>query len=118
MHPLPAHVRRLTDSTYLAAALGVFVLAAAIQLGLYLWLLRTALSSGDVERTRPAFIRWICVDVVWQGIVLAGAWMYVVTASGQHPSDLAWIAPPLAALLGTALPLQLVVGSTLRAARR
>lgn len=108
----------VTDSTYLAVGLGVFILASAVQLGLYLGLLRTALGSGDIGRARPAFVRWIVTDLVWQGVVLLGAGGYMITTSGSDPSGVAWIAPPIAALAGTALPLQLVAASALRAVRR
>jgi hypothetical protein len=118
VHPLPAHVRRLTDSTYLAVGLGVFILAAAVQLGLYLGILRPALSSGDLDRSRPAFVRWIITDLAWQGVVLVAAGGYVIATSSTHPGGVAWIAPPIAAVAGTALPLQLVAASALRAVRR
>ncbi len=108
----------VTDSTYLAAGLGIFVLASAIQLALYWRLLRPALGSGDVDRSRPAFVRWIVIDLSWQGIVLAGAGAYMILVTSGHPSGVAWIAPPVAALAGTALPLQLVAASALRAVRR
>jgi uncharacterized membrane protein YbhN (UPF0104 family) len=114
VHPLPAHLRRLTDSAYLAAALGVFLAAAAIQLGLFLWLLRPALAASDVGGSR----RWLLAALGCQVVVLVAAGAYVFVSSRAHPAGFAWIAPPLAALLGTALPLQLAVASALRAARR
>ena len=114
MHPLPAHLRRLTDSAYLAVALAVFAGAAAIQVGLYLGLLRPALAASDMARSR----RWLAGALGWQAVVLVASAAYVFGRAGSHPAGLAWIAPALAALLGTALPLQLAVGAVLRAARR
>ena len=116
MHPLPAHVRRLNDSSYLALGAGVFVLALAIQLGLYLWLLRPALSSAAAPGAAGSFIRWIAADLVWQVAVLAAAGAYVRLTS--HPTGVAWVLPAVAAVLGTALPLQVVAAVALRAARR
>ena len=108
----------VTDSAYLALGAGVFLLTAAVQYGLYARLLRPALKSGDVARSRPAFIRWISITLAWQGVVIVAAGAYMVVVGRGHPSGFAWAAPALAALLGTALPLQLVVASALRAASR
>jgi hypothetical protein len=115
---VPAHLRSLTESTYLAAGLGVFIVAAAIQLGLYQWLLRAPLQAGDLERARPAFRRWIVFALAWQALVIVGAGLYVFGVTRQHASGIAWIAPALGALLGTGLPLQLVASSALRAGFR
>ncbi len=118
MHPLPPHLRRLTDSSYLAAGLFIFLAAAGVQLGLYFWLLRSALRSHDAAVARPAFTRWILAALVWQGLVIAGTGIYVYGTARQHPAGALWIAPAIGALAGTALPLQLVAVSALRAARR
>ena len=132
MHPVPAHVRRLTpgslrnrrfrgvvtDSAYLATALAVFVVAAAVQLYLYRALLRSALASGELEQARPAFRRWIVAAAGWQGIAIVGAGVYVYLVTRQHPAGVAWVAPALAVLLGTALPLQIVASTALRAGFR
>ena len=115
---MPAHLRRLTDSTYLAVGIGALVLAGAIQLGLYQWLLRAPLQSADLDRAKPAFRRWIIAAGAWQGIVIAGAGVYVLLLTRQHPSGLAWVAPALGLLLGTGLPLQLVASTALRAGFR
>ena len=108
----------VTDSSYLAVGIGAFVLAGAIQLGLYQWLLRAPLQSGDLDRAKPAFRRWIVAAVAWQAVVIAGAGVYVLLRGHEHPSGLAWIAPALGVLLGTGLPLQLVASTALRAGFR
>jgi hypothetical protein len=115
---VPAHLRRLTDSSYLAVGLGAFVIAAGIQLGLYQWLLRAPLQAGDLELARRAFRRWIIAAVAWQGVAIAGAGVYVYMATRQHPSGIAWVVPALGLLLGTGLPLQLVASTALRAGYR
>jgi len=63
-------------------------------------------------------MRWMVVDVGWQAVVLLACWAYVAAKAGSHSAGIAWIAPGLGAILGTALPLQLVVAVALRAARR
>jgi hypothetical protein len=108
----------VNDSSYLAAALGVFLLAAGVQLGLYFSLLRRALESGDALRMRSAFVRWIAVDVVWQAVVLVAGYAYFAAGARAHNAGVAWIFPGVAAIIGTALPLQLVAMAALRAARR
>ena len=115
---MPAHLRRLTDSSYLAAGAGLFILGAAVQLGLYWRLLRTQLRAADLEVLKPAIRRWIVAAVVWQGLVVVGAGLYVILLTRQHPAGVSWILPPLGVLLGTGLPLQLVASSALRAGFR
>jgi hypothetical protein len=115
---VPAHLRRLTDSFYLAAGLGLFLAAAAVQLGLYQWLLRAPLQAADLDRLRPAFRRWIAGALGLQTLVVAVAGVYVFVLMRGHPPGVAWIAPALGLLLGTALPLQLVASSALRAGFR
>lgn len=96
----------------------VFVLALGVQLGLYVRLLHRQLRTGDLEQARPAVTRWIKTAIVYQAVVLlaSGAYVVVVSASG-HPHGLAWVAPALGAVIGTALPLQVAVATILRAAR-
>ena len=118
MHPVPAHLRRLTDSSYLLAGLGALIIAAAIQLGIYQWLLRAPLQAADFERVRPAFRRWIVAAVAWQGVVILVSGAYVYLAGRSHPAGIAWIAPAIGLLLGTGLPLQLVASTALRAGSR
>jgi hypothetical protein len=115
---VPAQLRRLTDTAYLAAGLAAFLVAGGVQYGLYAWLLRPAFKSGAFADARPAFVRWIIAALVWQGVVIVAAGAYMVMVGRAHPPGLAWAAPPLAALLGTALPLQLVASAAMQAARR
>src|SRR5260370_18302128 len=49
VHPLPAHLRRLSDSAYLALAAAVFVAAALIHPGLYFPLLRPYLHTRTAQ---------------------------------------------------------------------
>jgi hypothetical protein len=55
--------------------------------------------------------------LVWQVVVVAASAGYVAVLSSQHPRGIAWIAPAIAAIFGTALPLQVAVVAILRASR-
>jgi hypothetical protein len=62
-------------------------------------------------------VRWITIAIVWQGVVLVGCWVYLLTFSHQAPG-IAWASPAIGATFGTALPLQFVVVAAIRSARR
>lgn len=66
---------------------------------------------------RPAIGRWLKVVLVWQVVVVAASATYVAVLAPMHPRGLAWVAPPLGAVFGTAMPLQVVVVAILRASR-
>jgi hypothetical protein len=66
---------------------------------------------------RPALKRWIKVALVWEVLVLTACAAYMALLSSRHGAGIAWIAPAVGAVLGTALPLQFVVISIARAAR-
>jgi hypothetical protein len=53
--------------------------------------------------------------VAWQAVVIAGVFAYAFAMSRVPRSGLAWVAPPLAALVGTALPYQLAASRLFRA---
>lgn len=89
----------------------------AIQLAGYDRLLAAGLRAPDVERRQRAMKRWLVFALVWQVLVIGGCLVYVLVLTRGHRSSLAWVAPPLAALLGTALPYQLAAMRLLRAAR-
>jgi hypothetical protein len=93
------------------------LVAAAVQYGLYHFLLREPLRSRDVEKTRPAFVRWMVIAIVWQGFVLGGSAIYVLALGSWHGPGFAWVSPAVGVTLGSALPLQFVAMSALRMAR-
>jgi hypothetical protein len=109
--------RALSDSTYLAVGAAAFLVAAAIQYGLYHRFLREPLRAHDVEKARPAFIRWISIAIVWQVLVLGGSAAYMLALSSRHGPGIAWVTPAVGATFGTALPLQFVAMAALRFAR-
>jgi membrane protein implicated in regulation of membrane protease activity len=80
-------------------------------------LLREPLRTHDVEQMRPAFMRWIKVAIVWQGLVLGVCAVYLLAFGSSHGSGVAWVSPAVGATFGTALPLQFVVMAALRSAR-
>ena len=53
----------------------------------------------------------------WQSLVIAGVFAYAFAIAPAYRDSFWWIAPPIAALLGTALPYQLAVTRLARAAR-
>jgi hypothetical protein len=72
-----------------------------------------------VEAQRRAMKRWVVFAITWQALVIAGCFVYAfVMTHTYRAGGLALIAPPLAALLGTALPYQLAVSRLFRAVRR
>jgi hypothetical protein len=105
----------LPDHLYLGLALLAFLAAAAVQYLLYSRILRPGLRTPPEERRR-ALLRWLAWAAAWQLAVLAAVAAYAIPLASSHPPGLAWIAPPVAAVVGTALPLQLAVASLARAA--
>ena len=54
--------------------------------------------------------------LVWQTLVIAAVFAYAFVVTRTHrTAGFAWIAPPIAALLGTALPYQLAASRLIRA---
>lgn len=75
------------------------------------------LRSGNFEQLRPALKRWIKVTAAWNLLVAGGCVIYFVALSSRHGHALAWVAPPIGAVFGSALALQFVVMPISRAAR-
>jgi drug/metabolite transporter (DMT)-like permease len=70
-----------------------------------------------VDPKRLALKRWLYFALGWQSLVILGVLLYVFVMTRRHQTDLYWIAPVLAALLGTALPYQLAAMRLSRAGR-
>jgi hypothetical protein len=81
-------------------------------------LLLPGLRRPEPAEQRRALKRWFAFAVAWQAVLLAAVAAYAFPMSRSHPSDLSWVAPPVAAIFGTALPLQLAVVRIARAAVR
>jgi hypothetical protein len=80
-------------------------------------LLQRSLLTHDFAEMRPAVGRWLKVVLLWQVVVVAASAGYVGLLSSQHPHGIAWIVPAIAAVFGTAIPLQVAVVAILRASR-
>ena len=107
----------MTDTAYLAVAAAAFVVAALAQLALYLRVLRAPLQSGDPERVRPAIVRWVRYDLPVQTGILGAAAIWFAIQTSHHAHGVALVGPPVAAVLGSALPLQIVAMAMMRALR-
>lgn len=81
-------------------------------------ILVAGLRQSEAEAKQQGLKRWLVFALVWQALVIAGCFVYAFVMTRMHPSGLAWIAPPIAALLGTALPYQLAVTRLMRAVRQ
>lgn len=81
-------------------------------------ILAASLREADAGAQQRGMKRWLVFALVWQALVIAGCFVYAFVMTRSHQSGLAWIAPPIAALLGTALPYQLAVSRLLRAVRQ
>ena len=81
-------------------------------------ILAAGLREAGADAQQRAMKRWVAFALVWQVLVMAGCFVYAFVMTRMHPTGLAWIAPPIAALLGTALPYQLAATRLLRAVRQ
>jgi hypothetical protein len=92
--------------------------AAAVEYGLYQRFLQAPLRTRDLAQMRLAVTRWVKFTVVWQLVVLGGIVLYLAAFAPGHGHGVAWVAPPVGATLGTALPLQFVVMAIVRSSRQ
>ena len=92
--------------------------AGAVQYLLYLAVLRPALRGDDLEVRRAGLVRWTGLMLGLEGVVAAAAVVYVLAVAQRHPGGWAWVAPAIGAMIGSALPLQLIVGRIMRSALR
>jgi hypothetical protein len=101
----------------LAVAALVFVGCLAVQYLGYDRILAAGLRSPEPALRRRALKRWLGFALAWQSLVIAAVLVYAFVMTHPHRPGLAWIAPALGALLGTALPYQLVAVRLARAGR-
>lgn len=88
-----------------------------VQYGAYQRLLAPGLRATEIAVRRRALTRWFTFAVVWQVIVLVAIAAYGLYFHLNHPPGLGWIGPPVAAVIGTAFPLQIAVWRIARASR-
>ena len=80
-------------------------------------MLVAALHESDPALRQRGLKRWVLFALVLQSLVIVGVVLYAFAVTRAHHSGFVWIAPPLGALLGTALPYQLAVMRLARAGR-
>lgn len=80
----------------------------------YQRVLAAGLREPGIEERRRAVKRWVAFAVAWQAAVIVGVLVYVFAMTRVHRGGLAWIAPPVGALAGTALPYQLAATRLIR----
>jgi hypothetical protein len=95
----------------------LFVVCLAVQFAGYQWILVSGLRNREATERRRALKRWLLFVLVWQGLVIVGCVAYAVVMTPARRSGFVWVTPPLGALLGTALPYQLVAMRLARAGR-
>ena len=96
----------------------MFVGCLAVQYAGYDRVLAAGLRSEDAATRQRALKRWLVFALVWQTLVVAGCFVYAYVMTRGHATGLAWVAPPIAALIGTALPYQLAASRLIRAVTR
>jgi hypothetical protein len=92
------------------------VACLVVQYAGYERLLAAGLDSPGVDERRSAIKRWLYFALAWQSLVIAGILVYAFVMTHGHRSGLTWVAPAVAALIGTALPYQLAAMRLVRAA--
>ena len=108
----------MTSNSYLVIGVVAFVVSLGVQVGGYQRVLRPALRAGDLSVRAAGLKRWVIFLVTWQVLVLIAIAAYALPTFASHPAGFAWMAPPLGAIAGTALPLQLAVSGIARSAFR
>jgi hypothetical protein len=117
VHALPPHPRG-QGLIFLAAGAALFLVCLAIHYLAYSRILLKGLKSAIAEEQKRGLKRWAAFVIAWQALLLLALAVYTVQMARVRPQGLAWVVPPLAAIAGTVLPLQLAVGRILRSAIR
>jgi hypothetical protein len=95
----------------------VFIGCLAVELAGYSWLVGGLRTPEPASRMR-ALKRWAVFAVAWQLVVFAGCVVYALALTRGHRPASLWIAPPIGALVGTAIPYQLVATRLIRGLTR
>ena len=96
----------------------MLLVVAAAHWALYAVVLRAALGAAEVEVRRAGLVRWTGLVLGLEALVIAGAGVYVLALLDRHAAGWAWVAPAVWAVVGAAVPLQVVVGRIVRSAVR
>jgi hypothetical protein len=99
------------------AGLVAFLAACAVHYAGYQRFLGSALREEDPALRRSALVGWARFAVAWQVTVLIVAAAWILPFALRHAHGFTWGIPAIGLVLGTALPLQLVVMRISRANR-
>ncbi|MBO0687907.1 MAG: hypothetical protein J2P45_32550 [Candidatus Dormibacteraeota bacterium] len=114
---MPAHALRAVLNLYVALAAGAFLAALALNGLAYGLVLSPGLRQLDVDARRRALTRWVGAVVGIQVLVGLAIVVYLVLPAPSPTSGLGRALPPLGAVLGNGLGLQLGVFRLARALR-
>jgi uncharacterized membrane protein len=101
----------------LTAGLFSFVAACAVHYAGYQRFLDRGLREDDPTARRVALVGWARFAIGWQVIVMVVAGLWILSFALRHAHGYTWALPAIGLVLGTALPLQLVVMRISRANR-
>ena len=96
----------------------MLVLCFGVHYAFWVRVLSPALVSADLEERRAAMKRWVTFAVAWQVVILLAIAAYLFPMSRSHPPGGLWITPVLAAVVGTAVPLQVALFRLMRMLRQ
>ena len=106
-----------TDSTFVAGGVLTLLLAIGVHYLAYQRFLGRTLADPDPVVRRAGLTGWARFAIAWQLLVLVLGASWIVPFALNHVRGFAWAAPAIGLVVGTALPLQLVVIRISRAAR-
>lgn len=107
----------MSDTDYIALALLAAAVSGTVQYAGWLRFGSRRALEGEYGSRRQALRRWLLFTIAWQVLVLAFVGVYLGVMTRAPHGTAAWIAPVAGAVVGTALPLQVVVMSLLRGLR-
>jgi hypothetical protein len=99
------------------AGLFSFVAACAVHYAGYQRFLERGLREEDPLARRAAMVGWARFAIIWQVTVLLLSAAWILSFALRHVHGYTWAVPAIGLVLGTALPLQLVVMRISRANR-
>ncbi len=94
-----------------------FLAACAVHYAGYQRFLGQGLREADLSLRRAALLGWARFVIIWQVAVLVLAGLWILSFVSNHVRGYTWAIPAIGLVLGTALPLQLVVARISRANR-
>jgi hypothetical protein len=94
-----------------------FLAACAVHYAGYQRFLGRRLREEDLALRRRALVGWARFAIAWQVTVLIIGAAWILPFALGHRHGFAWTAPAIGLVVGTALPLQLVVIRISRASR-